>query len=210
MSIFTKFNFLLYFYIRSCQHNNGAPCHTLFSVEERVKRRMEMVSMTSKEQSLILLGKISCTINMSPMTCNSKRAGVQMERTRQRTAYMMESHVICRETFKFLHAISQDRLTSIIKLYKENGLVPKEKKSGGRSNQRSAYSYEDIKRSVAFITNYSEDHALVLPERVPGFRRESVKLLPSSETKIKVFKAYSSAMVKSNYRATAGIQDGGE
>src|SRR6218665_1194878 len=210
MSIFTKFNFSLYFYIRSWQHNNGAPCHTLFSVEEPVKRRMDMVSMTSKEQSLILLGKISCTINMSPMTCNSKRAGVQTERTRQRTAYMMESHVICRETFKFLHAISQDRLTSIIKWYKEIGLVPKEKISGGRSNQRSAYSYEDIKRSVAFITNYSEDHALVLPERVPGFRRESVKLLPSSETKIKVFKAYSSAMVKSNYRATAGIQDGGE
>ena len=72
----------------------------------------------------------------------------------------------------------------------EHGLKPKEKKTGGRANNTRAYSYEDIKRVVTFVTNYAEIHALVLPGRVPGFKRDDVKLLPSSETKIKVYKAY--------------------
>lgn len=47
---------------------------------------------------------------------------------------------------------------------------------------------------MTFIRNYAEDHALVLPGRVAGCRRDDVKLLPSSETKIKVFNSYVSAM----------------
>ena len=167
-----------------------------------MKRRMDMAAMTPREQMLVLLGKISCTINLSSITRRTKKgADSNTERQRPRTSYMVEGHAVCRDTFKFLHAISQDRLTSLIKWYKDNGLVPKEKKSGGRNNQKSIYSFEDIRRTVAFITNYSDDHALVLPGRIPGFRRESVKLLPSSETKIKVFKAYSSAMDLLNHRA---------
>ena len=87
---------------------------------------------------------------------------------------MIEGRTVCRDTFRFLHDLSQDRLSSLVKWYMENGLVPKEKKSGGRNNQRSSYEFEDIRRMVAFITNYSEDHALILPGRIPGFRRESV------------------------------------
>ena len=37
---------------------------------------------------------------------------------------------------------------------------------------------------MAFIINYSDDRALVHPGQIPGIRQE--KLLPSSETKIKV------------------------
>ena len=81
-------------------------------------------------------------------------------------------------------------MTGLIKWYMEHGLKPKEKKTGGRANNTRAYSYEDIKRVVTFVTNYAEIHALVLPGRVPGFKRDDVKLLPSSETKIKVYKAY--------------------
>ena len=45
----------------------------------------------------------------------------------------------------------------------------------------------DIEREIAFITNFAEDHALALPGRIPGCKREVVKLLPSSETKVKVY-----------------------
>ena len=57
-----------------------------------------------------------------------------------------------------------------------------------------AYSFEDIKRTVAFISNYADDHGLHLPGRVPGFKRDDIKLMPSSETKVTVFNAYCMAM----------------
>lgn len=85
------------------------------------------------------------------------------------------------------YSISQNRLTSLIRSYKTNGLVAKEKRSGGRRFNIRAHSFADIEHCVAFITNYVEDHALALPGRIPGCRREAVKLLPSSETKVKVY-----------------------
>ena len=60
--------------------------------------------------------------------------------------------------------------------------MPKEKRSGGQGNNTRAQSFEDIQ--------YSEHHALVLSGRVPGFKRDDVKLLPSAETKAKVYGVY--------------------
>ena len=62
----------------------------------------------------------------------------------------------------------------------------------GRKNNIRAQSYEDAKRAVSFISSYAEDNALVLPGRVPGFKQEDMKLLPSSETRIKVYWSYRS------------------
>ena len=84
--------------------------------------------MSPRDQMLVLLGKISCTVNLSLHTCRSKKtAADNKEREHQRTTYMIEGNIVCRDTFKFLYKISQDRLTSILKWYKEHGLVPKEK-----------------------------------------------------------------------------------
>ena len=96
--------------------------------------------------------------------------------------------------------ISQDRLTSLMKWYKAEGLVPKEKKSGGRSNVTCALHFDDIKRVIQFVTNYASDHALVLPGRVPGFRRDDVKLLPSSHTKKVVYVKYTESLKDTNTR----------
>ena len=49
-------------------------------------------------------------------------------------------------------------------------------------------------KAVTFITNYAEQHALVLPGRVPGFKRSDIRLLPSSETKASVWRLYKAAM----------------
>src|SRR6218665_2012526 len=95
-----------------------------------------------------------------------------------RRAYMIEGKRVCRETFMYLHAISRDRHTALLKWYRNNGLVLKEKRSGGRCNQKGAYGFDDIKRFVAFIMNYAEDHALVLPGRVPGLGLSKIAKRP--------------------------------
>ena len=79
------------------------------------------------------------------------------------------------------------------KWYRSNGVQPKENRNAGRNNTR-AFSFEDLKRTVAFVSNYADDHGMVMPGRVPGFKRDDIKLMPSSETKVNVYKAYRTAM----------------
>ena len=55
--------------------------------------------------------------------------------------------------------------------YRENGLTPRRKRSGGRVECDRTLSYDDILRVKTFIINYAEEHALVLPGRVPGYKR---------------------------------------
>ena len=130
----------------------------------------------SGEKDLILLGMISTTMNLSEQTTNSKRSS-QKKRERPRTTYMFESKIICKETFKFKHYISQNKLTALIKHYKEYGLVPRRKNSGGRKCNTKSLSYDDIKAVVDFIVNFAEQQVLLLPGRVPGFKRSDIKLL---------------------------------
>ena len=96
--------------------------------------------------------------------------------------------------FVLRNSISQNKLTALIKHYKENGLVQRRKQAGGRKSNKRSLSFEDIKAVVTFITNFAEQHALVLPGRVPGFKRSDIRLLPSSETKASVWRLYKSAM----------------
>jgi hypothetical protein len=84
-------------------------------------------------------------------------------------------------------------LTGLIAHYNAHGLQPKEKKSGGRKNNTKALTYEEITAAVNFLNTYAEQHALPLPGRVPGFKEDSVTLLPCSHTKAEVYKAYKAA-----------------
>lgn len=178
---------------------NGEPCYNTLDQDKVTEIRDNMKALTDYERDLILLGILSTGMNQSTMTCSQKRSK-QTERQRQRTVYCIEGKRVCRETFKYVHAISQDKLSAVITHYKENGLTPRYKKSGGRRKAR-VLNYNDIVRVVSFITNFAEEHALVLPGRVPGFKRFDIKLLPSIYTKISVFRLYKSAMDEQGDRA---------
>ena len=63
-----------------------------------------------------------------------------------------------------------------------------EKRNAGRQNNSKAYDLNNTRRTVTFISNYADDHALVPPGRVPGFQRDDIRLMLSSETKVKVYR----------------------
>ena len=50
----------------------------------------------------------------------------------------------------------------------------------------NAVTFDDITSIVNFVQNYAEQHTVLLPGRVPQYKRDDIKLLPCSETK-KVF-----------------------
>ena len=44
-------------------------------------------------------------------------------------------------------------------------------------------THSPTKNVVKFLQNYSENHAILLPGRIPGYKRDDLQLLPSSTTK---------------------------
>ena len=56
---------------------------------------------------------------------------------------------------------------------------------------------------VTFIKNYAKVNALVLPGRIPGYKRFDVQLLPCNTTKKSVWKLYKEAMESSSDRAVS-------
>jgi hypothetical protein len=44
-----------------------------------------------------------------------------------------------------------------------------------------------------FILNLAEEQALILPGRIPGYKRDDIKLLPSCETKASIWRRYKAA-----------------
>ena len=88
-------------------------------------------------------------------------------------------------------SISQNKLTAILKHYDKNGAIARAKPNwGGRKYNTKALTPEDTERAVQFLRNFAEDHGLVLPGRVPGFRRTDVKILPSSQSKALIWEHY--------------------
>ena len=91
---------------------------------------------------------------------------------------------------RYCSRISQNKLTAVMKHFLQHGLTPREKKSGGRKYNSNAISAEDTERAVQLIRNFAEDHALVLPGRVPGFKRADVKILPSVHSRASIWRHY--------------------
>ena len=94
---------------------------------------------------------------------------------------------MCRDTFVFLHTMSIARLKAIKHHWMENGMCPR-----GRAKvlPHNTTKLSDIKNVVWYILQYVEDHAILLPGRIPGYKRDDLQLLPSSTTKREVWNIY--------------------
>ena len=54
-------------------------------------------------------------------------------------------------------------MSAVQKWYRDNGLIPRKKKAGGRIVSERTQSFDDYTHIYHFIDNYAEDNALVLP-----------------------------------------------
>lgn len=96
----------------------------------------------------------------------------------------------------FFFSVSKNKLIALQTHYREHGCKPRVHKNSGRTFQNHL-KYEDNISVRNFIGNYAETHAILLPGRIPGFKRDDIKLLPSSETKANVWRKYKVAMEES-------------
>ena len=173
-----------------CAHGyKGSPCSSTIQVEDIVDCQNNRAELSLAELDLVILRMIHSAIN-----CDQFSYSGRAEKTRQRTRmpFYFHSHRICPKTFLFMHRLHKNRFYSLVKNYWLNGLSLRTHGNKKRLPS-SAFSAATIERVVKFIMNVAEDQALLLPGRVPGFKRIDVKLLPSSMTKSRLWKSYQGA-----------------
>ena len=62
---------------------------------------------------------------------------------------------------------------------------------------------EDVKQLVVFILLYAEANAILLPGRIPGYKKDDIQILPSSTTKKAVWMLYQDTAAALSFRAVA-------
>ena len=62
----------------------------------------------------------------------------------------------------------------------------------GNTNREPAvaFSFDLTSKIITFIQNYTEANAILLPGRIPGYKKYDMKLLPSSTSKRAVYLEY--------------------
>lgn len=174
-----------------CRKALGKPCSYQFSTEYVASFRESCVQLSHSELDMAILGQLSASVN------TSKRVSIEAghkdtEREKSYSSFIHQGKPICKAMFCFIHAIGEKRVKNLTRSLKENGLTACIHGNTKRL-PKHAFSFESVKFLVKFIFNYSEQHALLLPGRVPNYKRSDLQLLPSSDTKRSIWRVYREA-----------------
>ena len=183
-AVMSDYEICVQFYERTCgcQKADGKPCSSLFTLEHFVDMRSQASLMTHQELDLVILGSLMTTLHDHETTVARGRHKPS-KRSKVTSHFMHNGYHVCINTFAFLFGIGANhRIKAIKKHYLENGMESRVHKNTKRLPSRTA-SYEDILALVKFLQNYAETNAILLPGRIPSYKRDDLKLLPSSTTK---------------------------
>ena len=164
-----------------CKMADRKPCSFLFPVDYYIETRSQASLLTRQQLDLVLLGSVmSTTAVEKDVSCGRHKP---TKRQRLSTEYMHRGYQLCKVTFNFLHGVGKHRVPAIRKYFVSNGL---EVRTHGNTRRppHHASSFITIKNTILFVQNYAEQNAILLPGRIPNQKRDDVKLLPSSDSKM--------------------------
>ena len=158
--------------------NDKKPCSSQFSMDYILDIRAQAALLSRDELDLILIGEIMAGLHKA----ETVKSGRHKTTTRQRK-YTVHMHNGKPVTFGFLHGIGpKHELAAIKEHYAKNGLTPRVHKNTRRLPAH-ALTYDQQLAIMKYLQNYAEEHAILLPGRIPGYKRDDIKLLPSSCSK---------------------------
>ena len=179
-----------------CSKVNGKPCSKQFSLEYVASVRATCAELSHSELDMAVMGQLMAGMNTSP-TVSVVAWHKEDERDKVYTALSHQGKPVCLRMFQFLHGIGKKRLRNLMTNLKENGLTPRVHGNAKR-RPKHALSLPSTEFVVRFLLSYAEQHALLLPGRVPGYSRSDLQLLPSSVTKRVVWRVYHEAAEEAN------------
>lgn len=182
----------------NCKYLNEEKCSSFFKEEELLSLRMRHLELDNTALDLVILAQIQSHLHCGEEAVKSKKAS----QTARKCHRLDEGQKICCDTFMYIHAVFKDRLAALVQHYLQNGVTPTMHGNKGKL-PKHALDVNDIERVVTFIHNYAEENAVLLPGRIPGYKRDDLKLLPSSVSKVAIHKLYSDSCQASGHRAVS-------
>ena len=155
-----------------CRLFNNGPCSSHFSRDHYTTMRAQASELSWGELNMTIMGQLMALTCYGPHPLNSTRWRHSLkEREKSTTLYHHQGLRICRQTFHFLHGIGVFRVKAIKALLESQGLVPRVHGHTGRIPP-NALILEDMQNIVKFVMQYAEANAILLPGRVPGYKRD--------------------------------------
>ena len=180
-----------------CTKARGMQCCEQFSPEYVTSARETCTELTRSELDMAILGQLAAATNTSStlstgMLSTGRTHHAETERERWYTSYFHQGKPVCQKMFRFLHGIGEKRLKNLAASFRINGIRPRTH-GNAKKPPHNTISFTSLQYFVHFIFNYAEQHALLLPGRVPGYSRSDIQLLPSSDTKRAIWRSYITA-----------------
>ena len=155
-------------------------CASAFTKKHYLTTRANAQQLERKELDMAVMDQVMAFTFCSQVPQNtSKYRHKVKQRERNASAFYHNGLRVCKRTFLFLHDIGDFRLKAIRAQYIREGLVPRVHGHTGRV----ALVLEEVKGILTFVMHYVETNAILLPGRIPGYKRDDIKLLPFSCTK---------------------------
>ena len=172
----------------------GGPCSTQFSEETVLVNLNNCLELTSGELDLVILANIQAFTRINCVGEKRNRSPL--------CQFHFQGRPVCKETFLHFYGIGYSRFRRIKEHYEQNGIS---QRTHGNTNRvpDNATPHSVIEDFHAFLQNYVEENAIVLPGRIPGFKSDEVRVLSSSESKMSVWHVYYSTCEASNKQAVS-------
>lgn len=179
---------------KSCCKNK---CNEIIPRELACHCRDQFREFSKLEQDLIILSHLNShrqdiSLESYYNSQTRKKYGSRIcNKTRADTIYMFRGISICRTMYLFIYDVGIDRYKNLVSHFDKSKLQPR---VHGLTNKipkcKSKYTKELRESVVQFIKNYADHHAIPLPGRLPQFKNFKVMKLPTSDTKISVYRRY--------------------
>ena len=169
------------FLINGCECS--MKCTSKFTQQHFQLMRSNAMELNRTELDMTVMGQVMAFTHCSKATINFTKHRHQIKRREKNTTtYHHQGVKVCRKTFLFLHNIGEFHLKAIKAQYLAEGLVPRIHGHSGRIAP-NALVLEHVQSIVTFVMQYAETNGILLPGRIPGYKRDDIQLLPSSTTK---------------------------
>ena len=167
-----------------CKKVGGRPCSSQFSLAYYLERQAQASVLNRNELDLVMLGSIMATTRTDEDVTHGRHKPIK--RQRPRANYLHNGCEVCKVTFGFIFGVGRKhRIDAIRSHYLDEGLATRVHKNS-TLRPHNALTFNEITSIANFVQNYAEQRAILLPGRIPQYKQDDIKLLPSSETK-KVF-----------------------
>ena len=180
---------------------HSRPCSLQFTAEQVSTVRGSCSELGQAELDMVVMGQLMAGMNDNPTT-NPVSRNRTRERRRAHYSLLHRGQPVCEKMFRFLHNIGDTRYKNLKKSLRSHGLATRSHGNIKRSPAH-ALSLSATEFVIRFVMNYAEQHALLLPGRVPGYSRSDIRLLPSSVSKRGIWKVYQTVAVEGSIRAVA-------